>query len=446
MTKIRGAIVTPSDPRYDDARRVFYGSVDKHPAMIIRAADAADVQHVVNSARDGGHQLAVRSGGHSPAGHSSTDGGIVLDLRDLSEIDIDLKQRTAWVGAGSTALAFTEAVQKQGLVVGFGDSGSVGVGGITLGGGVGFLVRKYGLTIDSLLAADVVTADGQLVRASADEHPDLFWAIRGGGGNFGVVTRLQFRLHDIQPFTGGMLLLPATADTIAGFVAASLAAPEELSSIANVMPAPPMPFIPKEVHGTLVIMALMAYVGDDAAAQRAIAPFRALASPLADMVKPMPYVGMYPPEDPNMHPSAVARTMFLDAFDRATAETIVDFLSRSDAPMRATQLRVLGGAVTRVPSDATAFAFRDRAMIVNLASFYDSPETRVKREAWVTQFAEALQPNDASCYVNFLGNEGEARIRAAYPGATWDRLTRIKATYDPENLFHLNQNIPPASE
>jgi FAD/FMN-containing dehydrogenase len=445
LAEIEGQVITPEDAAYDQARTVFYGGIDKRPAAIIRVANAADVRRVVSIARDEGHELAVRSGGHSIAGHSTTDGGVVLDMRGMSKIDIDPQARTAWAETGATAIQVTEAAAKYGLAVGFGDSGSVGISGITLGGGIGFLVRKHGLTIDSLLAADIVTADGRQLRVDTNEHPDLFWAIRGGGGNFGVVTRLKFRLHELKQFTGGILVLPATPETIAGFAAAALTAPDELSTIANIMPAPPMPFLPKEVHGRLVILGMMAYAGDDESGARAMAPFRKLATPLADMVKPMPYTGMYLPEDPNVHPTAVARTMFVDSVDKAAASTIFEYLSKSDPGMRVAQLRALGGAMARVPADATAFAYRSRAMIVNVAAFYTGPEDRVVRAAWVSEFAKALQPNETGVYVGFLNDEGHARVRAAYPGSTWDRLTKIKAIYDPTNMFRLNQNIPPAN-
>ena len=443
LSDIKGRVIAPGDPAYDQARTVFYGGIDKRPGAIVRVADAGDVRRVIALARDDGYELAVRSGGHSIVGHSTTDGGLVIDLRDMSKIEIDPAARTAWVETGATAHHVTEELGKHAFVIGFGDSGSVGVGGITTGGGIGFLVRKFGLTIDSLVAAEVVTADGRHLRADENEHSDLFWAIRGGGGNFGVVTRLQFRLHEMKQFTGGMLFLPATPETIAGFAAAALSAPEGLSTIGNVMPAPPMPFIPKEAHGRLIIMAFIAYAGDDASAQRAIAPFRALATPIADLVKVQPYLAMYPPEDPNYRPTAVARTMFVDSIDAAKAELIFDRLSKADG-MRVTQLRALGGAVGRVPADATAYAHRSKPMLVNVAAFYQGEADRDVRKAWVTDYARTLQPNDDAAYVGFLTDDGQARIRAAYPGKTWDRLTRIKSTYDPTNLFRLNQNIPPA--
>jgi len=440
---LNGRVITSRDPAYDQARTVFYGGIDKRPAAIVRVADVSDIQRVIATARDGGYELAVRSGGHSVVGHSTTDGGVVIDLRKMANVDVDPAGRTAWVETGATASQVTEALSRHGLVVGFGDSGSVGVGGITLGGGIGFLVRKLGMTIDSLLAAEVVTADGRHLRADATHHSDLFWAIRGGGGNFGVVTRLQFQLHELPQFTGGILILPATPETIAGFVAAATTAPDELSAIANVMPAPPMPFLPPEVHGRHVILGMMAFAGDDAPAERALAPFRSLATPLADLVKPGPYAAMYPPEDPNYRPTAVARTMFVDSIDLRTSETILEHLSKSDAAMRVAQIRVLGGALARVPADATAYAHRSKPILVNVAAFYQGDADREVRRTWVTQFATTLQPNDNAAYVGFLSDDGEARIRAAYPGATWDRLRKIKATYDPSNLFRLNQNIPP---
>src|SRR5215210_3946848 len=287
---LNGRVITPDDAAYDEARAVFYGGFDSRPALIVRVADATDVSHVIALARESGLELAVRSGGHSVAGHSTTDGGIVLDFSEMKGLEIDLERHTAWAQTGLTAGEYTAAVGAHGLATGFGDTGSVGIGGITLGGGVGYLVRKHGLTIDDLLAADVVSADGELLRVDAETHPDLFWAIRGGGGNFGVATRFRFRLHEVDTIVGGMLLLPATPDVIEWFVAEAEAAPEDLSVIANVMTAPPMPFVPPEAHGQLIVMAMLVYAGEEVdEGERAIAPFRALAKPIADMVKPMRY-------------------------------------------------------------------------------------------------------------------------------------------------------------
>jgi len=440
----QGRVVAPGDSDYDEVRTVFLGDIDRRPAVIIRAADAADVARAIALARETGLPLAVRSGGHSGAGHSTVDDGIVLDVRELKTLEIDTDGRTAWAGSGLTAAEYTTAVGERGLATGFGDTGSVGVGGITLNGGIGFLVRKFGMTIDNLLAAEVVTADGEVLQADADSHPDLFWAIRGGGGNFGVVTKFRFQLHELPDFVGGMLMQPATPEVVSGAIALAETAPEELSVIVNVMTCPPMPFVPAELHGTLVAMTLLGYAGPAAEADAVLAPLRELATPIADFIRPMPYAEMFPPEGQSYRPTAVGETMFLDSLDAAVVETIFKRLQESDAAMRVAQLRPLGGALARVPADATAFAHRDAKFMVNLAAFYTGPEDRVVRHAWVTAFREALQQGDARAYVGFLNDESEDRVRAAYPGATWERLAQIKRRYDPENLFQLNQNIPPA--
>jgi hypothetical protein len=444
---LNGRVIGPDDAGYDEARAVFYGGIDRRPAVIVRVADANDVSRVVALARETGLELAVRSGGHSVAGHSVSDGGIVLDLSEMKGLEIDVERRTAWAQTGLTTGEYTTAVAAHGLATGFGDTGSVGIGGITLGGGVGYLVRKHGLTIDDLISAEVVTADGQLLRVDAETHPDLFWAIRGGGGNFGVATRFRYRLHDVDTIVGGMLVLPATPDVIHSFVAEAEAAPDELSTIANVMPAPPMPFVPAEMHGRLVIMAMLCYGGPTDAGERAIAPFRALAEPIVDMVKPMRYPEIYPPDEGDYHPVASARTMFLDAIDLPVAKTIVDHLQASSAQMAVAQIRVLGGAMARVSAEATAFAHRSSRIMVNVAALYESPDEAALHEPWLSGFAAALRQGEGGgAYVGFLGDEAEARIHEAYPGSTWERLAAIKDRYDPTNLFRLNQNIPPATE
>ncbi len=443
--ELTGRVIAPRDPDYDKARRVFFAAFDRRPELIARPADAADAARVVSLARDTGLELAVRSGGHSTAGHGVSDGGIVLDLSDMRRLEIDPQTRTAWAETGLTAGGYTAAAAAHGVATGFGDSGSVGIGGITLGGGVGYLVRKHGLTIDNLLAAEIVTADGRLRRVDADAYPDLFWAIRGGGGNFGVATRFQFRLHELGSIVGGMLILPATPELIASFVAEAEAAPEALSTVANVMPAPPLPFVPEEQHGRLVVMATLVYAGGEESGGRAMAPFRALATPIADTVRAMPYPDVYPPEDEGYRPLAVSRSMFLDGLDRRQAETIVDRLQSASAPMPVAQLRVLGGAMARVPAEATAFAHRGRRVMANVTALYQRSEEAKLHEAWVDAFAAGLR-RDAAVYVNFLGDEGKARVRDAYPGPTWDRLAAIKARYDPTNLFRGNHNVTPATD
>ena len=445
-SNVRGQVIHPPDDGYDEARTVFYGGFDRHPAAIVRVADATDVSRVVALAREMGLELAVKSGGHSLAAHSTTDGGIVLDLSEMKNLEIDVPGRTAWAETGLTAGEYTAATGAHGLATGFGDTGSVGIGGITLGGGVGYLVRKHGLTIDNVLAAEIVTADGELLRVDAERYPDLFWAIRGGGGNFGVVSRFRYRLHEVDTIVGGMLVLPATPEVIASFVAEAEAAPEELSTIANVMVAPPMPFLPEEVHGHLVVMAMLVYAGEIEVGERAVAPFRALATPIVDELKPMPYPEIYPPEEGDYHPVGSARTMFLETIDLPVAETIVDHLRVSRAQMAVAQIRVLGGAMARVPEEATAFAHRSSRIMVNVAALYERPDEAPVHEPWLTAFAAALRQGEGGAYVGFLGEEGEERIREAYPGSTWERLADIKGRYDPTNLFRLNQNIRPGAQ
>ena len=440
---LEGRVLTPEDPGYDEARTVFAAHIDHRPALIARVAGPDDIARVIADARETGAELAVRGGGHSPAGHGVSDGGIVIDLSALRSFELDAAGRTAWAGAGLTAGAFTVAAGEHGLATGFGDTGSVGIGGITLAGGIGFLVRKHGLTIDNLLAAEIVTADGRLRRVDARTEPELFWALRGGGGNFGVVTRLKYRLHPVDTVIGGLLVLPATPEVIAGFVAEAEAAPDELSTIANVMLAPPLPFVSEERHGSPVVMARMVYAGDVEAGRRAVAPFRALAEPVADLLRPMPYPELFP-DEAGPRRFAVARAMFAGGVGTRQAETILERIGESSAMMAACEIRVLGGAMARVPADATAFAHRQSRMMINVAAIYDpSTSERSEHAAWVRGLSAELDDGDPGAYAGLLADEGQERVRAAYPGATWERLAAVKATYDPDNVFRLNQNIPP---
>jgi FAD/FMN-containing dehydrogenase len=439
-------VIGPNDAGYDGARGVLYDT-ESRPAAIARPADAAEVARVVDVARETGAELAVRSGGHSGAGHGTSDGGIVLDLAELKALDVDAAGRTAWAGTGLTAGEVGTALAEHGLVVGFGDTASVGIGGLTSGGGIGYLVRKFGLTIDNVLAAELVTADGRLRVVDAEHEPDLFWAVRGGAGNVGVVTRFQYRLHELPGIVGGMLILPATPDTIAGFIAAAEAAPDELSTIANVMPLPPMPFVPEDRHGELAILAMIAYAGSAEAAEPVIAPFRALAEPIADMVQPSAYMDLFPPENPDYHPIAAARTLFLDRVDRDVAvrmvETLTEHARSTNAEMVVTQLRALGGAMARVPADATAFAHRGSRILASLAALVPTRDDLPAHLAWVDGYAETLQQGDRGRYVNFLMDEGPEAVASAFPGETGRRLAAIKRRYDPTNVFRRNQNVRP---
>ncbi|HMV29012.1 MAG TPA: BBE domain-containing protein, partial [Anaerolineales bacterium] len=264
-----------------------------------------------------------------------------------------------------------------------------------------------------------------------------------GGGNFGVATRFKFKLHKLDQGYGGMLVLPATADAIASFLAEADSAPDELSTILNIMTAPPMPFLPEEVHGKLILMAMMFYAGDAAMGEQVISKFRAIATPYADMLRPMAYTEMFPSEEGGYHPVAAGRTMFLDHVDSSVAQFILDTLAKSTAMMAVTQLRVLGGAYARVPADATAYAHRGSKIMANLAALYGNPEEKEHHEAWVAKYEKKLRQSDKGAYVNFLGDVDQKQVRAGYPGDAWKRLGKVKKKYDPTNLFRLNQNIPP---
>lgn len=438
--RLDGRVITPGDDHYERARTIFYGGFDLLPAAVVEAADASEVAAVVALAAEAGVELAVRSGGHSLAGHGLTDGGIVLDLSSLDSLEIDASRRTSWAGAGLTAGDYTTAAGAHGLATGFGDTGSVGIGGLTLAGGIGFLVRKHGLTIDSLLAAEVVTADGRILLTDTENHPDLFWAIRGGGGNFGVVTRFLFRLHEVPAIVGGPLILPLSADVVTSFLELADEAPEELSTIANIMLAPPMPMIPADQHGKPIFFALVAYAGAREEGERVLDPFRNLATPIADMIDAIPYPELFPPEEGEFHPVIALQNMFVDDLDHATVAEIIDRVGTSTADMAVAQIRVLGGAMARVAPAATAFAHRRRRLMVNVAAATLSSSDIAPHRAWVDDVAGLIR-HDEGAYVGFLGDEG---VNGAYPRETWAHLREVKAAYDPGNVFRRNQNIPPA--
>lgn len=439
---VAGEVLVAGDAGYDAGRAVYFTSVDRRPDVVVRPADAGDVARVVTIARDTGSRLSVRNGGHSFACHGVRDGGIVLDMRSLRGLDIDVERRVARAGAGLSAGEYTTAVNAHGLATGFGDAPSVGISGITLAGGIGFLHRRNGMTIDHLIGAEVVTADGRIVRADAESHEELFWAIRGGGGGFGVVTQLEYRLEPVDRVLGGMLLLPATPESLVTLLEQAYAAPDELSLIVGVMPAPPMPFIPAEAHGTLMMMVTLVYAGDIAEGERVIAPFRALATPLLDAVRPMRYPEIYDGHADAPHPAAVTlHTRFIESLDVDAAGRLFERLRTGTAPMRMAQFRPLGGAVARVPSDATAFAHRDRHFIATTGAMFERPEQHAEFAAWAAAAAADLEDSAAGAYVGFMGAESDARVAEAYPGATGQRIARIKQQYDPTNLFDGTHNV-----
>mgnify|MGYP000989551597 CR=1 FL=1 len=437
---LKGRVITPQEADYEAVRIGLSREAVRRPALIVRPLDAEDVSQVVSLARETGLELAIRSGGHSLLGFSTSDGGIVLDLSQMKGIEVDVEQRTAWAEAGLTAGEYTHAAAAYGLATGFGDTATVGLGGLATGGGIGYLVRKYGLTIDNLLAARVVTADGQIRHIDAETHPDLFWAIRGGGGNFGVVTHFKFRLHEVGTIVGGMLVLPATAKVMAAFAAAAEAAPDELSCIVYNMPAPPMPFIPEAYHGQVVTLAMLVYAGEVEEGLRVVAPFRTLAEPIVDMLGPMPYPEIYWPDDPSFQPVTALRSKIIDRVDERTAQIMLNHLQASSAAVRIAEFRVLGGAMARVPAEATAFAHRSSRIMASFIVQYEDRAEAAIHNAWVHNAAAELDQGEGAVYVNFAD---DGRLREAYPQTTLERLAAIKAEYDPTNLFRRNYNIAP---
>ena len=443
---IAGEVITPEDDTYEAARPVHSLNFDARPAIIVRAANATDVARTVLFARESGLELAVRSGGHSLAGYGTVEGGIVLDMGAMKGLYIDAERRLAWAQSGLTAGEFTNAAAEHGLATPFGDTGSVGIAGLTLGGGIGWLVRKYGLAIDSLVSVEVVTADGRIIVANETEHADLFWAIRGGGGNFGVVTRFQYRLHPVGQVLGGVLFMPFTRDVLRALGPIAASAPRELTTIDFVMALPPAPFVPPHLVGQMSLGIMFVYSGDPQDGHAAIAPFRQVASPMAEVVAPMPYPGIYKFLEGAEAPGhASHRSVFLPAFDDATVDAILEFHASAPSPMAMTQLRIMGGAMADVAPDATAFAHRDALAMVTILGMYPDPADAAVNEDWVRRYYEALRPSATGVYVNFLEEEGEGRIREAYPTATYARLADVKRRYDPSNLFRRNQNIQPAA-
>ena len=445
-TAIHGDLVAPGDPGYDAARAVHSASFDRHPAAVVRAADPADVIQSVTFAREHGLPIAVRSGGHSMAGHGTADGALVVDLGAMKDLSIDARRGVARAAAGLTAGEYTAAAHAHGLATPFGDTTSVGLGGLTLGGGIGFLVRRHGLTIDSLLSVEMVTADGRLVTASEDDNPDLFWALRGGGGNFGIVTSFEYRLHPVSTVFGGALVQPATPNVLRSLVPLAASAPDGLTTISHLMAAPPAPFIPADRVGQPVVATLAVHAGAIAEGERAVAPLRAVARPVADTLGPIPYpaIYQYTSEGNVAGRREIVRSMFVDVLDDSMVDALLDFMPRASSPAAMVQIRVLGGAMARVAADATAFAHRNRPVMLAIITPFVGPASDEEHVAWTEGLYAALRPHATGVYSNFLGDEGDDRVREAYPTPTLARLAAVKRTWDPENAFRLNQNIRPA--
>jgi FAD/FMN-containing dehydrogenase len=376
------------------------------------------------------------------------DDALVVDLSGIKRISISPATRTARVQAGATSGDLAGRAHDFGLALSTGDTSTVGMGGLTTGGGIGFMVRKRGLAIDNLLSARVVTADGKIVTASASEHPDLFWAIRGGGGNFGIVTEFEYRLAPVSQVLGGELMLPASRDVIRGYLEYTASAPDDLTTIANLMHAPPAPHVPSERVGELVLSILVCWTGSVEDGERALAPLRSLARPVADAVSTIPYPRIY---SFTAHQEGRGgwsiRSMFADELSDTMLDAALEAMERATSPYSIVQLRGLGGAVRRLGSEDTAFAHRDRRYLVSIiGEWLDPSEDATVHQAWVRSLWQQIRPEGSGVYVNFLeDDEGKERILDAYPAATFARLADIKARYNPRNLFKFNQNIPPPS-
>ncbi|MCO5296597.1 MAG: FAD-binding oxidoreductase [Fimbriimonadaceae bacterium] len=447
--EIAGEVIQPGDSTYDEARTIWNAMIDKRPAVIVRCSGTADVVQAVDFARRHGLALAVRGGGHNIAGSALCDEGLVVDLSKMRGVHVDPTLRRAEVEGGATLGNLDAATLAHGLATPVGINSTTGVAGLTLGGGFGWLSRKHGMTVDNLVAAEVVTADGRVVRASAEAHPDLFWALRGGGGNFGVVTRFEFELHPVGPdILTGLIVYPiAQAKSVLqqyrDFVAG---APNELSVWTVLRQAPPLPFLPEEVHGTEVIVLAFAYMGDPEEGERLIAPLHSFGTSVGAFVGVQPYVNWQQAFDPLLTPGA---RNYWKSHNFATLadglfDEVVDAILNLPSPQCEIFFGGIGGATATPAVDATAYPHRNAQYVMNVHGRWDAAADDERCIAWARGFFRAAEPYaDGGVYVNFLTEEETDRVKAAY-GANYDRLARVKREYDPENLFRTNQNIQPA--
>ena len=448
---LHGPVISPDDGSYDSARRIWNGVIDRHPACIARCSGVADVAGAVRFARERGLDIAVRGGGHNVAGMAVCDDGIVIDLSAMRAVLVDPAGRTAWVQGGALWGDVDRETQAHGLATTGGIVGHTGVAGLTLGGGIGFLMRKHGLAIDNLVAAEVVTAEGRIIRASADEHPDLFWALRGGGGNFGVVTSFRFALHPLGPTVlAGPVFWPAndTIEVLRFYREFIAEAPDELGSVVTLGTVPPLPVIPEELHWRPAVVVACCYAGTVEDGERVVQALRRFGKPLVDLLAPTPYAAFQGGLDdvlPHGWHYYWKATSLPGLTDDAIA-VIADHASAARSPRSYAAIFHMGGAVARVAHDTTAFAGREVAhnIVIDAVWLPDEADEHSAREtAWARGFREALQPHRAeSVYVNFLDSDDDSS-REAYGDQTYRRLAEVKATYDPDNAFHNNKNIRP---
>ena len=444
--RVRGEIITQDDEQYDEARKVYNAMIDRRPALVVRAADAGDVMAAVDYARENQLDLAVRGGSHSVPGFGTCDDGVVLDLGRMRGVRVDAVKRTARAEGGATWGDFNHATHAFGLATTGGIISTTGIGGLTLGGGIGHLARGFGLSIDSLISADVVTAEGHLMVASESENEDLFWALRGGGGNYGAVTSFEYRLHPLEQVYGGPMFFELSeADTILRFYRDFIAsAPEQLGAFPAFQIAPPLPFIPEDRVGDTFIIIVAAWAGPLAEGEKALKPFHDVAPVVAEFVGPMPYPALNSAFDGLVPPGLQHywKASFGELNDGAIGAHL-EYGPKIPTMNSAMHIYPINGAVHRVATDATAFAYRDTSFATVLAGMWPDPADNEANTAWVRDYYAALAPNsEKGAYVNFLSGDDQTKIRANY-GGNYERLVALKKKYDPSNLFHLNQNISP---
>lgn len=448
QTSFRGELVRPEDVGYDKHRKVWNGSIDRHPALIARCTGAADVRAALRLARSQDLLVAVRGGGHSFPGLSVCDDGMLIDLGLMKGIRVDPEARTARVQAGVLLGELDRETQEFGLAVPSGIVTHTGVAGLTLGGGLGWVMRKYGLTIDQLLSVDVITAEGELVRASEDRNADLFWGVRGGGGNFGIVTEFEFRLNPVGPYVvAGPVFWPMEdAPEVLGFYRGWIAdCPDELMTIAVLRRAPALPIVPPDLVGKHVVAIAACYAGPVEEGERALRPLKEFGSPVLDLCRPKPFVEhqkMFDPSFPHGW-SYYVRSCDVAALNDDVIDITVEHGRRITSPITSTGLWQMGGAVERIDNRATAFNGRQAGFTFNINGNSKTAEGFDGEREWARNYWSALAPHHTSVYVNFLMEEGEDRVRQAYGAAKYDRLKALKRKYDPTNFFTLNQNIKP---
>lgn len=444
-----GKIFVPGDASYDEARKIWNATIDKRPALIARCAGVEDIARAVNFARDEGLPLAIRGGGHNIAGNAMCDDGIVIDLSALKAVSVDTDARHATVAGGATLADMDAATQEHGLATPLGINSTTGVAGLTLGGGFGWLSRKFGMTVDNLEAAEVVLADGSLLRANEAQYPDLFWALRGGGGNFGVVHHFTFRLHPVGPdLLSGLMVYPlseakSVLQQYRDFIAA---APDDLTVWAVLRKAPPLPFLPAETHGQPIIALAILYVGEPEQGRQLIDPLHKFGTVLGEHVGVQPYVNWQKAFDPLLTPGArnYWKSHNFTKLEDGLFDAVIEYIEKLPSPQCEIFFGAIGGATTRKSSGFTAYAHRDARFVMNVHGRWEDPADDQRCIAWARDFFAASAPYaSGGVYVNFLTSEETDRVRNAY-GDNYQRLADIKRKYDPDNLFRVNQNIAPA--